>query len=174
MSPSSSPQGSERMVTIPSANIRGLSLSKDRTKPDQLGDMAREANSVAIALTETWLSPQHEDAEISIPGFALYRADRASRARGGAAIYLREDIAAVPILEYSCDTVEVLALKARALEAILYVVYWPPVYRSLRKGWSFWLKPSHWLRQTPRSCQMSWGSGTTISQTSSGQSLRSL
>jgi hypothetical protein len=38
--------------------------------------MAAVENTVIIALTETWLTADHLDAEVRIPGFHLYRADR--------------------------------------------------------------------------------------------------
>ncbi len=114
------------MVTILSTNIWGLTLAKDRTKLAQLADLATVSNSVAITLTEMWLTPSHEDAEVHIPGFVLHRADRDGRERGGAVLYVRDTIPVVPILQYSCGMVEVLALKARALESILYIIYQPP------------------------------------------------
>jgi hypothetical protein len=88
--------------------------------------MAVSENSVIIALTETWLSENHLDAEVRIPGFNMYRADRVGKSHGGAALYIREDFAAVPILTYSENGVEAIVLKVRELEAIVFVVYRPP------------------------------------------------
>jgi hypothetical protein len=88
--------------------------------------MATEDNAMIIALTETWLTDDHEDAEVGISGYTLYRADRTSRARGGVCIYIREGTSAVPILEYSNGVVKVLALKVRDLEAVVFVLYRPP------------------------------------------------
>jgi hypothetical protein len=88
--------------------------------------MAAEENTVIIALTETWLTSGHLDAEVLIPGFNLHRADRVGKTHGGAAIYVREDLAAIPILTYSNCGVEAIALKVRELEAIVFAVYRPP------------------------------------------------
>jgi hypothetical protein len=88
--------------------------------------MAAIENTVIIALTETWLTNDHLDAEVQIPGFNLYRADRVGKTHGGAAIYVREDLAAIPILTYSNNGVEAIAMKVRELEAIVFAVYRPP------------------------------------------------
>jgi hypothetical protein len=93
--------------------------------------MARDDNAMIIALTETWLTVAHEDAEVGISGFTIYRADRARRSRGGVCMYIKEGVSAVPILEYSNGVVEVLAVKVRELEALYYTVL-----RTLRpKNW---------------------------------------
>jgi hypothetical protein len=88
--------------------------------------MATSENSVIIALTETWLTENHQDAEVRIPGFNLFRADRVGKSHGGAALYIREDFAAVPILTFSENGVEAIVLKVRDLEAIVFAVYRPP------------------------------------------------
>ena len=81
--PTQGREGGRGLSSILSTNIRGLSLARDKTKPDQLGDTAKEANAAFIALTETWLTSEYEDAEVQIPGYTIHRADRAVRARGG-------------------------------------------------------------------------------------------
>ena len=40
-----------------------------------LRDLAIETNAPCIVLTETWLTPDILDPEISIPGYSLYRAE---------------------------------------------------------------------------------------------------
>ena len=45
--------------------------------------MARESNSAFLILTEWHLTADVMDAEISVPGYELYRADRAVRSHGG-------------------------------------------------------------------------------------------
>ena len=47
-------------------------------------------NSIGCFLTETWLNQDILDAEVSLEGFNLFRGDRVGRARGGAAIYLKD------------------------------------------------------------------------------------
>jgi hypothetical protein len=118
--------GSKKPRSAISINIRGLNNNCDKTKTNQLGDLAVAENAVVIAVTETWLNKDHEDAEVSISGFNLFRADREDRGRGGVCIYVREDLVAVPILKYSNGYVEALALKIRDLEWIIFCVYHPP------------------------------------------------
>jgi hypothetical protein len=107
-------------------NIRGLNINCNKTKPKQLGDLATVENAAMIALTETWLNNDHEDAEVAIPGFNIHRSDREDRTRGGVAIYVRDDLVALPIFKYSNGIVEALALKIRELESIIFCVYRPP------------------------------------------------
>jgi hypothetical protein len=113
-------------MSVISVNIRGLNSNCDKTKPQQLSDLATIENAVVIAVTESWLSEEQVDAEVKISGFNLFRADRVDRTRGGACIYVREDLVAVPILTFSNGTVEALALKIRGLESIVFAVYRPP------------------------------------------------
>jgi hypothetical protein len=118
--------GSQALSSILSLNIRGLLLSKDKTKCDQLSDMAKSNNALVIALTETWLTSDIMDAEIAIPGFNVYRADRVERSRGGTCVYVRDDLAAVPVLQFSNGVVEAVVLKIRDLESIVFSIYRPP------------------------------------------------
>ncbi|GAA52066.1 hypothetical protein CLF_107284 [Clonorchis sinensis] len=54
-----------------------------------------------IALTETWLTPDVSDAEISIDGYSIFRADSKRGRAGGVALYLH---AALPIPIVLSDT----------------------------------------------------------------------
>ena len=47
-------------------------------------------NSYCTFLTETWLNPNIEEAEVHIDEYKLIRSDRCDRLRGGAAIYIRD------------------------------------------------------------------------------------
>jgi hypothetical protein len=114
------------MSTILSLNIRGLSLARDRAKHLQLRDRMSMANSIGAVVTESWLNPNMCDAEVAIPGFSVFRADRRDRIRGGVAIYLREDLAAVQVLNFSNSTVEAAVVKVRDLECLVVGVYRPP------------------------------------------------
>ena len=109
-----------------SLNIQGLRLEKDFTKNVQLSDKSTIENALIVALTETWLKPDILDAEIDLKGFNTFRADRSERSRGGACLFVRNDLSAVPILSYSNDVVEVVGAKVRELEALVFSVYRPP------------------------------------------------
>ena len=55
-----------------------------------------------LALTETWLTEDITDAEITIHGYTLFRCDRTGRAGGGVVLYVREDLNA-SLLHKSSD-----------------------------------------------------------------------
>ena len=86
-----------------------------------------------IMLTETWLR-DHLDAELQIPNYSLYRADRnrakkrRGRNSGGVAIYLRNDIAAHAevLLQYSNGVNEALCIKLEPQHLILCTLYRQP------------------------------------------------
>ena len=50
-----------------------------------------------IAITETWLKPYINDAQISIPSYNVFRADRQQRIKGGSLLYVHESI---PVSEF--------------------------------------------------------------------------
>ena len=107
-------------------NIRGLSLKCHRTKVSELSDKMSINNSIGMALTETWLKPEILDAEIHIPGYNIFRSDRIKRIRGGAALYLKEDLNAKKFYEFSNDAVEFLVVKCQKLDTLFVVIYRPP------------------------------------------------
>ncbi|KER25517.1 hypothetical protein T265_07034 [Opisthorchis viverrini] len=70
----------------------------------KLGDVRQSAcleKPSIIALTETWLTPDVSDAEISIDGYFIFRADSKRGRAGGVALYLH---AALPIPIVLADT----------------------------------------------------------------------
>ena len=87
-----------------------------------------------MGLTETWLK-SHKDAELQINGYQLFRADRKRKKRsergrlsGGAAAYVREDIAASmkKPYSYSNGVVELLCLHSPEENLVLLVIYRQP------------------------------------------------
>ena len=85
MEPSRSQLNSNPKVTsLLYLNVRGLKLISNRNKPEQLCDIMKLENSIAIALTETWLKPNILDAEIYIEGYQVFRSDRDNRSHSGA------------------------------------------------------------------------------------------
>ena len=88
--------------------------------------MGTKHKAYAIVLTETWLYEDILDAEVKIEGFNIFRSDRKGRNHGGVAVYLRDDISAIPSLKISIGSVEALSVKCRDLKAILHVIYRPP------------------------------------------------
>ncbi|MES9974559.1 MAG: reverse transcriptase domain-containing protein, partial [Candidatus Thiodiazotropha sp.] len=66
-----------------------LSLSN---KICELRQLAMDSNPSLLALTETWLTKDVMDGEISLSGYQVFRADSQRGRNGGVAIYLREDL----------------------------------------------------------------------------------
>ena len=60
-------------------------------KLDELMVFAEDSNPDVICITETWLSGEISDNELSIVGYLLYRRDR-DRHGGGALLYVSESI----------------------------------------------------------------------------------
>jgi len=67
-------------------NIRSL-----RKKLNELRVFLTQSPRIhIIALTETWLNSNISDAEVSLPGFTLFRRDRLVRKGGGVAVYVSD------------------------------------------------------------------------------------
>ena len=63
-------------------------------------------NSAIIGLSETHLSNDIEDKEISIANYNIYRADRVNRTHGGVAVYIKKEIKHKIIGQYSNSMAE--------------------------------------------------------------------
>ena len=68
--------------SILSVNVRGLYCMKEKTKVKQLEFLAIQYNAIAILITESWLTDDILNAEISVKGYTLYRMNRVNRKRG--------------------------------------------------------------------------------------------
>ena len=97
-------------------NIRGIKVQTEKTKVNQLRNLAITANAYIIAVTETWLKDDIVNAEIAIYGYTLYRSDRIVRQRGGEVMYVRSDICVAPISYHSDGNIETLVLKFKSLK----------------------------------------------------------
>ena len=89
-------------------NVRGLASNCEprtirRGKMEFLKDNIVLENSLFVGLTETWLSQEHENAELCPVGYELLRQDRVGRECGGVALLIREDLTAEPMLSFSND-----------------------------------------------------------------------
>ena len=89
---------------------------------------------MAFALTETWLTADHNDAECHIPGYTLYRQDRkrqrSARGRnsGGVALYLQNHYASSTeqIFNFSSGVIEAVGVHIPKLSTVMIVVYRQP------------------------------------------------
>ena len=120
------------------------------TKVPYIYDILHQKKHLFAMITETWLTDQL-DAEIEISGYTIFRSDckrprkRRGRDTGGAAIYIREDIAASaePVLKFSNGTVDIICVYIKAEHLLLCTVYrqtddtthgWPSKLPELSQG----------------------------------------
>ena len=102
-------------------------MHSNRNKVKYLRDTAIQSNAPFIALTETHLKPEIQDAEVTIEGWSLYRSDRGpGKSHGGVAIYLRNDLIGQLVAVHSNSQCETLVVKVKTLNLLLMCVYRPP------------------------------------------------
>ena len=88
--------------------------------------MARLINPLSIVLTESHLNDNILSAEVSIPGYTLYRSDRVGHTQGDTCSYMRDDLATQLLLSCSNSVCESLILKVKTLNLFLGTIYRPP------------------------------------------------
>ncbi len=89
-------------------------------------------NIDVIVLTETWLSSQIEDSELTMSGHSRLRRDRRIGVHGGVAAFIKPTFSHENVADsISChDKLEVLAFKihgAKDVQLDIIVVYRPPI-----------------------------------------------
>ena len=62
------------------------------SKRTELETWAADTLPDLIGVTETWLHPDINDAEIQIPGYSLFRFDREASRGGGVALHVRSNL----------------------------------------------------------------------------------
>ena len=82
--------------------------------------------SIVIALTETHLSSEIEDNEISIKGWSLFRADRCLRKCGGSILYVKEGIPVTDESDFSNGYCDIIAIFLPSKNTALVSLYRPP------------------------------------------------
>ena len=92
----------------------------------QIADIAMECNAPYICVTESHLNPSILDAEISIPGFSVYRSDRRYRSHGGVVTWLRSDLAVKREHRFSNSVCDTLSLYIPSINLVLVNFYRPP------------------------------------------------
>ena len=107
-------------------NVQGLLPGSNRGKVLQITDLATEYNSPYICITESHLTQNILDAEISIPGFVVYRSDRRYRSHGGVVTWLRNDLAVKREHRFSNGACDTLSLYIPSLNLIIINFYRPP------------------------------------------------
>ena len=98
-----------------------------------ISDLLKENNQLFIGLTETWLK-DHQDSEISIDGYVIFRSDRVrqkksnrGRESGRVAFYVRKDLAkSMEVLLYSNGVIEILCIYSLVDNLIPISIYRQP------------------------------------------------
>ena len=88
--------------------------------------MSDETFTPFIAIVETWLKPHITDAQINIPHYQLLRADRKGRIRGGALLYIHEDLPVSDEQSYDEHYCQAVVCTIKSSNTILACVYRPP------------------------------------------------
>ena len=71
-------------------------------------------------MTETWLSPQIFDSEVThnFPGYSIFRCDRVPRQGGGVALFIREDLTGDILCSLDNGVYELLAVMVHQLNTV--------------------------------------------------------
>ena len=84
------------------------------------------SNIPLIFITESWLKSYITNKQIHIEGFNAYRSDRKSRDRGGALLYVHEDIPIDDDITFNDDTCQAVACISIIRRCMFFCVYRPP------------------------------------------------
>ncbi len=102
-------------------------------KVDEIQRITELNSAGIICITETWLSANIPDANVSIPGYNLFRQDRVHTTGGGVCVYLDDKIPCKLINSSVEEKVESIWLSIRPYRLprqitsiILSVIYHPP------------------------------------------------
>ncbi|XP_020605300.1 uncharacterized protein LOC110044121, partial [Orbicella faveolata] len=107
-------------------NIRSL-----RKKLNELRVFITQSPRIhIIALTETWLNSNISDAEVSLPGFTLFRRDRLVRKGGGVAVFVSESINAVRRSDLEIDESVWIEIFLPKSKSILFGTFYRPPSES--------------------------------------------
>ena len=105
------------------ANVQSV-----KPKIDELRLVADAYKPEIICLTETWLSPDIEDALVSLHHYSLVREDRQFRKGGGVAVYVQDDIPfhASQFCNKIDKSVEITLINLFSLQLFILCAYIPP------------------------------------------------
>ena len=113
-------------------NIQGMDPSPNSKSFWKITDLIEEylMNPTipipVIALSETWLKPHITDAQISIPRYQTVRADRNTRERGGALLYIHEDLPITDEMVFDNGVCEIAICTTKPSNIIIASLYRPP------------------------------------------------
>ncbi|KAL5248617.1 hypothetical protein ACHWQZ_G017709 [Mnemiopsis leidyi] len=115
-------------------NVQSLNPSAHSTSRWKATYLADEINQEQaknhivpfVALTETWLKSYIQDAQITIPGYNLFRCDRSARVGGGVALYSHEKLPITNVQTYDDKYCQALICTCESQKLFVCVVYRPP------------------------------------------------
>ena len=110
-------------------NIQNLlPQSNTQRKLQYLNDRAKEENAKILIMTETHLTPDVLDEEITIPNFNVFRTDRINRKCGGVCILIQENLGVEKSksVHYSNSVCEMLIIHIEQMNLHIICVYRPP------------------------------------------------
>ena len=92
-----------------------------------------------ISITETALKPYILDAQVNIPDYNVFRADRRVRNQGGALLYIHQDLPATDTNTFDDTTCSSVICTVDSMSAIIVSAYRPPSapFSSFRSLMSF-------------------------------------
>ena len=98
-------------------------------KISQIRLLCKDTNADFLCISESWLSPDHDDIEFSINGYKLFRKDRIGRNGGGVCVYSKiNNNYLIDSIEMNTD-LEILVLNIShrlAKPFYLVTIYRPP------------------------------------------------
>ena len=80
----------------------------------------------AIAVCESWLKPHISNAQITIPNYQIIRADRKKRDRGGALLYIHDDLPVSNEVTYDDHYCQAAMCTINTSNTVIVCVYRPP------------------------------------------------
>ena len=105
-------------------NVRGLITENSKWKKEYFDEFVKENNVMLINFTETWLNKTIQD-DANINEYQCLRVDRKDATRGGAAIYIRDELEAKIISKVNSGKCEMIAIIIEHLDTINIVIYRP-------------------------------------------------
>ena len=118
------------LTSIMLLNIQGFTPDANSVqywKRDYLSNYILNSNLFypLIALTETWIDPHHEDAQIHMKNYNILRSDRLNRERGGALLYVHETIIVTCTETYDDGICQAILFKSSPIKLLVACIYKP-------------------------------------------------
>ena len=78
-----------------------------------------------MSITETWLSPDVSDSEIThnMPGYSILRADRINRQGGGVALFVKDELTAEVLTTFNNDVCQMIIVNILQINTVIAMVY---------------------------------------------------